>query len=377
MRTQAPWAALINGTAAHALDYDDYESAGVTHASAVLVPALLALADDRKSSGSEVLDAYLVGFEMLVRMGEGVNMSHYGAGWHATSTIGALGAAAACGRLLHLNTDRLAAAISIATSFAAGYKAQFGTMVKPLHAGLAAKSGVLAAILASGGVTASPSTLDGPWSFLTLHGGPTPPGFGAIAKKIGQSLAFDEYGVISKRFPSCGSTHVPLESIIKLRARTPFQSEEIAKIEIELPEFAYRNLMYARPTTPMEARFSMHYCAAALILRGHLNLSDFDPEAIRDPALGSLLGLIHLSIGAKSEMTFRTDITLKDGRKLGDAFAGLSPSRLSKSESKVKFLSCATRRLTEHQAAAVLTLLDDLPQLSNIQSVTSLVHPLR
>lgn len=141
----APWAAMINATAAHALDFDDYDFPAISHPSAVLVPALLALGEERGSSGSDVLDAYIVGYEAMACVGKADNMLRYQRGWHATATLGTLGAAVACARLARHDIQATAAALSIATSMAAGFKSQFGTMTKPLHAGLAAKIGILAA----------------------------------------------------------------------------------------------------------------------------------------------------------------------------------------------------------------------------------------
>jgi hypothetical protein len=155
----APWAALVNGTAAHALDFDDNFDPAKAHATAVLAPAILALGEQEGASGADCLDAYIAGLQILGRTGQGVNPAHRNRGWHATATVGAIGAAAACARLLRLDDERAAAALSVATSMAAGFMSQFGTMTKPLHAGLAAKAGVLAASLARTGLTAGLDTL--------------------------------------------------------------------------------------------------------------------------------------------------------------------------------------------------------------------------
>src|SRR5688500_12910136 len=144
-RLAAPWAALVNGTAAHALDFDDNFDPAKAHATAVLAPAILALAEQEGASGRACLDAYIAGLQIMGRVGQGVNPAHRNRGWHATATVGAIGAAAACVRLLDLNEDQAAHALSIATSMAGGFMSQFGTSVKPIHAGLAAKAGVMAA----------------------------------------------------------------------------------------------------------------------------------------------------------------------------------------------------------------------------------------
>jgi 2-methylcitrate dehydratase PrpD len=167
----APAAALVFGTAAHALDYDDNYHPMAGHATAVLAPAIFALAESRAVSGAAVLDAYIVGLEALALVGNGVNLVHYERGWHSTSTLGPFGAAAACARVMELDEERVTAALSLAFSMASGSKLQFGTMAKPLHAGLAAQHGVMAAVLAASGVAGVPEPLEGAWGFRDLFAG--------------------------------------------------------------------------------------------------------------------------------------------------------------------------------------------------------------
>jgi 2-methylcitrate dehydratase PrpD len=142
-RASATNAALANGTAAHALDYDDVLDPSMSHPSAALVPALVALAEATGAGAPAVIDAYLVGFEVTARLGKAMNLEHYRRGWHTTLSLGSPGVAAACGRLLGLDARRMAMALSLSTSMAGGSKRQFGSMAKPLHAGLAAKNGIL------------------------------------------------------------------------------------------------------------------------------------------------------------------------------------------------------------------------------------------
>ena len=172
----APWAALVNGTAAHALDYDDVLDPAMSHPSAALVPAILALAENRGASGIDCLDAYLVGFEVQARLGEAMNLVHYKRGWHTTLSLGSMSVAAACARLMQLDTKQTAMAISLATSMAGGSKRQFGSMAKPLHAGLAAKNGLVAAQLAASGVTGVDEPLEERWGYIDLMAGDTAPG---------------------------------------------------------------------------------------------------------------------------------------------------------------------------------------------------------
>ncbi len=159
IKTSAPYAALGDGVIAHALDFDDYESFSMAHSSVTILPAVLALGEKLHVSGRECLEAYLVGIEVISKMGRGVNPNHYEKGWHSTSTLGTLGASAASSKLLKLDPEKTKMAFGIAASMASGLRGNFGTMTKPFHAGHAARNGVESAELASLGFTADKTIL--------------------------------------------------------------------------------------------------------------------------------------------------------------------------------------------------------------------------
>ena len=194
----APWAALVNGAAAHALDYDDVSEPALTHPSAALVPALLALALSRGQSGARVIDAYIIGFEIQAALGAAMNDAHYGRGWHTTLTFGAVAVAGACARLLGLDAPAASAAVAAATSFSSGSKRQFGTNMKPIHAGLAAQSGIIAACMAEQGITAADEIFEGNWSFRSLFGGESAAGFDAARELLSGEPAITRLGIIHK-----------------------------------------------------------------------------------------------------------------------------------------------------------------------------------
>lgn len=293
-RVAAPWAALVNGTAAHALDFDDYDFPAVSHPSAVLVPALLALAEEHGASGVAMLDAYVVGYEAMACIGKAVNMAHYERGWHSTATLGTLGATAACARLLRLDGDACATALSIATSMAAGFKSQFGTMAKPLHAGLAAKNGILAIRFAQSGITASMATLDGPWSILTLLGGDTAPGFVRALDELGAPLAIEHFGLVIKRFPTCSYTHRAIAGVLHLRQLHRIDAAQVERVEAELPDRNARVLAHPLAETEAQARFSMQYCLANAICSGDVTEADFLPDALSRTEVRDLMRRITL-----------------------------------------------------------------------------------
>ncbi len=289
VRAPAPWAALANGTAAHAMDLDDWDMPAASHPSAVLVPALLALGEERGADGRALLDAYIAGIEVLMRTGEAVNLIHYHRGWHTTSTLGAIAAAAGCARLLGLDATRAGHALSIATSMAAGFKSQFGSTTKPAHAGLAAKNGVLAACLAENGLTASPETLDGDWSVLALLAGQDAPGFAAPLSKLGAPLAILEHGVIVKRYPCCAYIHRAVDGLLSLRAQHGLTAETVQQVRVAIPSKNKEILPFTLPVTPSQARFSMEYCLAVALDQGRLSERDFTPEAIAREPIRSLI----------------------------------------------------------------------------------------
>jgi 2-methylcitrate dehydratase PrpD len=253
---------------------------------------LLALGDERRASGQAVLDAYIVGLEVIARVGEAVNMSHYLRGWHATATLGVLGAAAAAARLLGLDATRAATAISLATSMSAGFQSQFGTMAKPLHAGLAAKSGLLAASLAEAGMSASPRTLDGPVGLGALMSS-SPNGFAGLEKRLGRPLAILEYGLCVKWHPCCYYAARSLDAILDLKREHPV-NEHVKEILIRIPARNARIVAIERPATPDEARFSLRYCVAATVIHGELRAADFTVERVRSVDIESLMRRIRI-----------------------------------------------------------------------------------
>jgi 2-methylcitrate dehydratase PrpD len=316
-RLAAAWAALVNGTAAHALDFDDNFAPGLTHATAVLVPALLALADEEGLPGAAVVDAYAVGLELQARIGRLMLPRHYELGWHATSTIGAIGTAGACARLLGLDAAAILAAMSIASSMAGGSKKQFGSMVKPLHAGLAAQHAVQAARLAEAGVRGDEEPLCGPWGFVALHldGAPAVTEEAALAG-LGEAWAIETDGLLVKRFPCCAAAHKTLDGIALLRERHGIDPSAVARVETVIPEFARRNLRFDAPIDEMQARFSLTYCGARVLRQGHLALADLTPAGVTDAEIRDWLPRVKIQAVAADLRDFAvpTRIVMQDGR---------------------------------------------------------------
>jgi 2-methylcitrate dehydratase PrpD len=333
----APNAALFNGTCAHALDFDDNFDPAKAHASAVLIPALLALADAEDASIGDVLDGYIVGLQVMGLVGQAVNPFHRSRGWHATGTLGAVGAAAGCARLLRLDAQQAANTISLSTSLAGGFMSQFGSDTKPVHAGLAASGGVQAALMARGGITAGDSTLEGSTGLRKLMVGQD---VEDLAKSMegkaehGQTMRFDpkavdaplhvtEHGLKVKRFPNCGSLHRALDGLLALMEKHSITAEAVETVLVRAPAAHLRNLMHENPQTPAEAKFSLEYSLAAALYAGEVGLADYEKDAIHRGEVRALMPLITKEYVEKLESEFPTEvhISLKDGRTVHTALA--------------------------------------------------------
>jgi 2-methylcitrate dehydratase PrpD len=385
----APWAALVNGTAAHALDFDDNFDPAKAHATAVLAPAILALGEQEGASGADCLDAYIAGLQILGRTGQGVNPAHRNRGWHATATVGAIGAAAACARLLRLDAAQAGHALSVATSMAAGFMSQFGTMTKPLHAGLAAKAGVVAASLARNGLTAGADTFDGPTGMTRLMVGPDYEHLRDTLSHVehGQTLRFETErvgepllilasGFRVKRFPNCGSAHRAMDGLLSLRERHGFGADDVAAIDVRAPVSHLNNLMYVAPKDPLQAKFSLEYGLACVLLEGRCGLAEFEPERILRPDVRALYPRIHRHPVDAAEGAFATEIavTLRSGEVLQTAVAmpcGSLAAPFSTDQYWAKFDQCAGGVMPGEALERARKALNDLPFLPKVAALMS------
>ncbi|MEM8791696.1 MAG: MmgE/PrpD family protein [Pseudomonadota bacterium] len=349
-----PWAAMANGASAHAYDLDDYTLQANDHASAVLVPAVLAASHQPGEDvpGAALLDAYLVGLEVIFRVGEAVNMGHYKLGWHTTSTLDSFGATAAACRLWGLDAKATAAALSLTTSLGSGYVSQFGTSAKPLHAGFSAKTGLVAAGLGRSGATAYMGALDGAVSFSTLLMPAGEARFEASLAKLGDPWGIEEFGLGAKVYPSCGYTHRSIDCAIELHHTLGIQSaDEIVSAAASLPDFHLAILPFGVPKDRTEALFSTAYCVALGLVTGSNRIADFTDEAVKREDILSLAGRVDVKsrVPCRPEINLDAqdpdwvEVVLRDGRR-GSAQIGIwtgAPGRdLSLQQFENKFREC-------------------------------------
>ena len=383
VRSTAADAALANGTAAHALDYDDMCFVSLAHPSAPLVPAAIGAAHLDLAPGRDVLDAYVVGFEIEARLGRLMNPRHYQRGWHNTSTLGTIGAAAAASRVLEIGPGAAAHAIAIAASEASGLKENFGSMVKPLHAGLAARNGLLAAMLARAGMTGSAHALDGPQGFLHVMDAEREDLAREIAD-LGQRWEILDTGITVKLYPSCAGTHPTLDALLDLRSREKLTADDVDRVEIDVDPIVPTILIYDRPTTALEAKFSMPFCGAAAIVFGQVGIDTFDDNRMSDARVLATMSKVTMRVdpeigkGAPALTQARVRVHLKNGRTVSQDAHGARgyPERpASDAELDAKFLACATRVLPLDRAQHALSYLRAFDSQHDVLALGSLLRP--
>jgi 2-methylcitrate dehydratase PrpD len=308
-------AALVNGAASHALDFDDVNLAMPGHPSVAILPALLALAEQRGLSGADVLTAFVAGYELQCRVGRVIAPGHYdGMGFHATATIGSFGSAAACAHLLGLDTERFAVALGIAGTQAAGMKSMFGTMCKPLHAGKAAYHGLLAARLAARGFSSRADVLECAQGFCGTHSPDYRPERAAETPPGGWWILANLF----KYHASCYMTHAAIESARTLRERHGIVPEQVERIELQIEEASDRICNIPAPRTGLEAKFSLRL-TTAMGLAGvdTSRLSSFSEAVAADPVLIGLRDKVALDFRSGIRSTFtETTLTLRDGSRV-------------------------------------------------------------
>ncbi|HYE93366.1 MAG TPA: MmgE/PrpD family protein [Terriglobales bacterium] len=383
LRASIEDAALVNGVAAHALDYDDTHGSLSGHPSVPVLPPALALAERDGLSGAALITAFVVGVEIESKLGRAVNPAHYEAGWHATSTLGVFGAAAAAGSLLGLNAEAMARALAIAASMSSGIKANFGTDCKPWHGGHAARCGLEAAQLAAAGFTGNPQVLEHGDGFGSTHGAGMKPEWELTVAGLGAPHEIVTPGIGVKRFPACASTHQSLDAVLALRERHGLKAEQIAKVECAMGYMAPHQLIYERANTGLEGKFSMPYCVSVALLDGAVGLAQFMDERVRRADVQALMSKVRMVVHPEQTTrdTYATrfsevTVTLTDGGTLVarvDQAKGAPRNPLTDAELEVKFRDAAGRVLPNDRVDALLRAVMTLETAADVRPLARLL----
>ena len=382
-RTGALDATLINGVAAHALDFDNTAKNLGGHVSAVVVPAIIAAGETHGASGRDLILAHAAGFEVGAAIGRCVNPAHSEKGWHPTATLGVFAVTAACAKLLKLTVTQTETALALATSLAAGHKANFGTMTKPLHAGQCARGGLFAALLARKGYTANAAAFEHKQGFFNLFG----------VGKVDAARALEGWGsweIVNpgasyKLYPCCYSTHSAVEATLNLvRRHGPFEARAVARIDSLTPRQGLAHTDRPDPDSPLAAKFSVQYCVARAALDGKVVLEHFEGDAHREPAVRDLLKRVRATpytgkpFADDDPFDAEVTITLTDGRtfteKVDRPLGRTSDNAIAHEDMKAKFENCAGRVLAPAAVAAACRALESLEKLGSTRELTALLE---
>tara|TARA_B100000029_G_C17514559_1_gene937565 strand:+ start:76 stop:1437 length:1362 start_codon:yes stop_codon:yes gene_type:complete len=315
--TSLPNAALANGTMGHALDFDDF--GGFGHPTVAIFPALLALGENIGATGKDLLEAYVVGCEIGLALQHTTKYNQMAKGFHATAVIGRLACTAACCKLLKLDQSQTITALGIAGSMAGGLIHNFGTMTKPLHAGLVCRDGVTAAQLAQRGLTSGDQILEHPFGFATTVLGEGIYDLDDMAANMGKPFRVQD-ALMIKKYPCCGGNHAMLDSLFSLMREYDFTYDDVENAEVD-QSFLSIVMLYEEPDDDLKGKFSAKYNVAAALVDGEVSVDTFSQEKIDDPKIQDAMGKVRNRVMAKAEEGL-TDhgpglpirITLKDGR---------------------------------------------------------------
>lgn len=369
-------AAMINGTAAHVLDYDDSHSNLHGHPSVAILPALLATAEMKGCDGRELIRAYIAGFETQSRLGRGVSRYQYTHGWHPTTTIGIFGVVGACSVLLGLSEAQSVHAFSIATHMASGIKSNFGTMTKSLGVGQAARNGLLAVQLARGGFTGGEKAFEHHHGYFNVFNGEAHYDVSRIFDAWASPLCIVDPGIKQKRYPCCYACLAPVDGIEKLVRDHGLTADQVVRIECSTHPIRAPHINVQDPKSGLDAKFSVHYCLSRALLNGRLTIADFEGDAFKDPRARELMRKVEFSGYADDNPNgAKLQVHTTDGRVLGieiEKAQGASYQHaLSDELVREKFLDCAERIVGSSRAERLFGLLSALDGLKDIRVLTA------
>jgi 2-methylcitrate dehydratase PrpD len=389
LRLPARFAAFANGLAIHADDYDDTQLAVakdrvyglLTHPTAPALPPALAIAERDRRNGADLMLAYQVGVEVECKVAEAIMPRHYQHGFHSTATCGSIGAAAASAKLLGLDREATRRALSIGATQAGGLRENFGTMTKPFHAGRACENGVLAAEIAALGFTASPNGLEADRGFFRAAGGGYDPA--AIDGRLGSPWTFHSPGVSIKPHPSGSLTHPGMAVMIDLVRKNDIRPGQVKHVSVGTNHNMPNALIHHRPKNELQAKFSMEFCMAILILERKGGLEQFTDEVVNRPDVQAMIERIDFGVHPEAEaagfdkMTTIIEIELTDGRRIkgqADFGKGSPANPMSDEELAEKFRQCARwGKLPEENIGTVLDMLWNIEKLKDVNELTRLL----
>ena len=388
VRYPARFAAFANGVAIHVDDFDDTQLASATdrvygllvHPTVCVLPAALATAEIEGRSGKDLLVAYHAGVEVECKIAEAISPRHYEDGFHSTGTCGVFGGTSACAKLKGLDVVHTSRAFGVAASHAAGLRENFGTMMKPFQAGHATESGVVAADFAAIGWTAAEQILEAQRGFFHAYGGTYDPS--AIVDRLGNPWTLQKPGVSIKPFPSGSLTHPGMTELLRLIHENSIRAADVERVDVGANRNMESTLLHHHPKTGLQAKFSMEFCLAILLLDGKADQTKYTDAVANRDDVQKMVERVHFYVDPEAEkagydkMTTILKITLKDGRTISgrSAFGKGSPiNPMSYDEVAEKFRGCAAfAEWPSAKANQVIELVRKLEDLPDVRTLTAL-----
>lgn len=362
-------AALLNGISSHTFDFDDTHLKTIIHPAGPVASAILALGEHLGSSGRELIDALVLGIEVSCRVGNAVYPHHYDRGWHITGSTGMLGSAAACARLLKLDAARTQMALGIAASQPVGLREQFGTMTKPFHPGGAAKAGLMAALMAQHGYTASKRALEAPRGLMQVFSDKTD--WAEITEHLGQrwEIALNTY----KPF-ACGIViHPAIDACVQLREQHRLQPDQVASVTLRAHPLVQELTGKKTPTDGLQAKFSVYHSCAAAFIRGRAGEHEYADEFVIDPHTVALRDKVTLNVDPSiHEASVDATVRTTDGRELHifvEHAIGSLERPMSDEQLRAKFVDQSAPVIGEAAAHAGFDTCMRLASEGNVQTV--------
>lgn len=380
-RTSALRAAFANGIAANVLDYDDCTDNLGGHPSSPVLPASIALAEQRHAPGRDLLTAYVAGFELETCLGRGVNFHHYEKGWHPTATLGVFGAAAACARLLELDEEQTTRALALCASLAAGVKSNLGSMAKPMHVGNSSRNGLLAALLAAEGFTGNADALEHPQGFLDVFNGPGTYSIERMLEKWGTPWEIEMPGIAIKQYPCCLSTQAAIDLMIGLVKEHDVSPDLVCAVDARVPALRLKHTDRPQPRSALDAKLSVQYVLARALTDRTVSLPHFEGDAYQDPDIRRAMKLVDAKpfdapmLNELGDSGAALVLSLKDGRRLAGKIGrpvGHEPGvPLPSGLHKTKFQGCVSRRLLPQQMADLYEAVQAFERVADVRLFTA------
>lgn len=364
-------AAMINGITSHTFDFDDTHLKTIIHPAGPVASAVLALAEHQGLSGRAVLDALVLGIDVACRVGNTMYPDHYDRGWHITGSTGMLGAAAGCARLLELGRKKTAMAIGIAASQPVGLREQFGTMTKPFHPGGAARAGLMSALLASRGYTASERALEAPRGFVQVVSDKR--AWNEITDELGQrfEISFNTY----KPF-ACGIViHPSIDACVRLREQG-VKPEDIERIDLRVHSLVLELTGKKKPVDGLQGKFSVYHGCAVGLIYGRAGEAEYADSVVTDPRVIAVRDKVNAVVDDSiEEAAAHVTALLKDGRKIEvvvEHAIGSLQNPLSDQQLEAKFSALAEPVLGAGKVAEITAACWALADLKDVRELTRL-----